>query len=263
MPARILIVEDDPSTRELMALLLREAGHEVTDADDGAAGLRLALEVRPDLLICDLRLPSMDGYAVARALRLDPGCARMPLLAVSALALDGDRERVRQAGFDGYLCKPIEAASFVAEVEAFLPAAGNVAAAAPAMPTLLVVDDDAFMREVLVDALESEPWRILSAGSAEEALALLARHPVDVVLSDQSMPGMQGTELMARVSRAYPRTVRLILSGLSGPSELEAIERACAAGQADRHLVKPWAAGALREDLRAAFRLQRQREGSR
>jgi CheY-like chemotaxis protein len=129
------------------------------------------------------------------------------------------------------------------------------------MPTLLVVDDDAFMREVLVDALESEPWRILSAGSAEEALALLARHPVDVVLSDQSMPGMQGTELMARVSRDYPRTVRLILSGLSGPSELEAIERACAAGQADRHLVKPWVAGALRDDLRAAFQLQRQRAG--
>lgn len=260
MRARILIVEDDPSTRELMALLLQDAGHQVSEADDGAAGLQLALATRPDLLVCDLRLPSLDGYSVARALKLDADCARIPLLAVSALVQDGDRERVRQAGFDGYLCKPIEPASFVAEVEAFLPAAATAAeASAPALPTLLVVDDDAFMREVLVDALEGEPWRILSAGSAEEALALLARHPVQVVLSDQSMPGMQGTELMARVSRDYPHTVRLILSGLSGPSELEAIERACAAGQADRHLVKPWAAGALREDLRAAFQMQRQR----
>ena len=77
-----------------------------------------------------------------------------------------------------------------AEVEAFLP-----------LPTLLVVDDDDFMRAVLVDAIESEPWRVLSAGSAAEALAILAREPVDVILSDQCMPGMQGTDLMARASR--------------------------------------------------------------
>jgi two-component system cell cycle response regulator len=250
VPARILIVEDDLTTRELMACLLREAGHAVTEAGDGADGLRIALEACPDLVVCDLRLPSVDGYAVARALKRDPACAGIPLLAVSALA-DGDRAKVKAAGFDGYLCKPIEPASFVAEVEAFLPAA------AP-RPTLLVVDDDVFMREVLVDALEGEPWLILSAGSAEEALALLARHPVDVILSDQSMPGMQGTELMAHASRAHPHTVRLILSGLSGP-DVEAIERACAAGQVDRHLAKPWAAGALREDLRAAFELRKSR----
>lgn len=265
MPARILIVEDDPSTREVMAMLLEEAGHAVTATGDGAGGLRLALDSRPDLVICDLRLPSLDGYAVARALKAAPGCARMPLLAVSTLVEERDRERVRAAGFDGYLCKPIEPASFVAEVEAFLPAPAAAAGdgAARGQPTLLVVDDDAFMREVLVDALESEPWRILSAGSGEDALAVLERHPVDVVLSDQSMPGMQGTDLMARVCRDYPRTVRLILSGLSGPSELEAIDRACAAGLVDRHLVKPWAAGALRDDLRAAFALQRERAGSR
>jgi CheY-like chemotaxis protein len=70
---------------------------------------------------------------------------------------------------------------------------------------------------------------------------------------------MQGTEMMARVSREYPHTVRLILSGLSAPSEMEAIERAAAAGVVDGHLSKPWAAGPLREALRAAFRLQGQR----
>jgi two-component system cell cycle response regulator len=262
MPARILIVEDDPATREAMACLLQEAGHAATSADDGAQGLRLAKDSRPDLVLCDLQLPSLDGYAVARALKAEPDCARIPLLAVSALAQDGDRTRVLAAGFDGYVCKPIEPASFVAEVEAFLPAApipapdAKAAMHAAAQPTLLVVDDDAFMREVLVDALEGEPWRILSAGSAEEALVLLAREPVDVILSDQCMPGMQGTELMAHVSRAQPRTVRLILSGLS---EVEAIERACAAGLVDRHLAKPWAAGALREDLRAAFDLHSSR----
>jgi two-component system cell cycle response regulator len=255
MPSRILIVEDDPATRELMSWLLREAGHAVTGAADGAAGLRLALDRRPDLVVCDLRLPSMDGHAVARAIRADRGCAHIPLLAVSELAQAGDRERVLAAGFDGYLCKPIEPASFVAEVEAFLPAPAD-ANAAPPLPTLLVVDDDAFMREVLVDALEGEPWRILSAGSGEEALALAERHAVDVILSDQCMPGIQGTELMARVSRDYPHTVRLILSGVS---ELEPIERACAAGLVDRHLHKPWTAAALREELRAAFALRLQR----
>jgi two-component system cell cycle response regulator len=255
MPSRILIVEDDLATRELMARLLRQAGHAVTGADDGAAGLRLALEQRPDLVLCGLRPPSMDGEAVARALRADPGCAHVPLLAVGRLAQAGERERVLAAGFDGYVCKPIEPASFVAEVEAFLPLPA-AAGAVPAQPILLVVDDDAFMRDVLVDALEGEPWRILSAASAAEALALLERHPVDVILSDQCMPGMQGTELMARVSREHARTVRLILSGVS---ELEPIERARAAGLVDRHLHKPWSAGALREELRAAFALQRER----
>jgi two-component system cell cycle response regulator len=252
MPARILIVEDDLTSRELMVRLLQAAGHAVTCAADGAAGLRMARESRPDLVMCAAALPAMDGCAVAHSLKADAACAHIPLLAVSAPGPDGDRARLMAAGFDGYICRPIEPASFVAEVEAFLPAA-------PGRPTLLVVDDDAFMREVLVDALEGEPWRILSAGSAEEALALLAREPVEVVLSDQCMPGMQGTELMARVSRDYPRTVRLILSGLSAPADVEAIERACAAGQVDRHLTKPWAAGALREDLRAAFELGQER----
>jgi two-component system cell cycle response regulator len=255
MPARILIVEDDPPSRELMVYLLQAAGHAVSSAADGASGLRLALDGRPDLVVCGVRLPAMDGCAVARALKAEPDYARIPLLAVSAPAPGGGREQVLAAGFDGYICKPIEPASFVAEVEAFLPAP----VPAPSLPTLLIVDDDAFMREVLADALDGEPWRILSAASAEEALALLARHPVEVVLSDQSMPGMQGTEMMARVSREHPHTVRLILSGLSAQSDLEVIERACAAGQVDRHLPKPWAAAALREELRAAFRLQRER----
>jgi two-component system cell cycle response regulator len=251
MPAHILIVEDDLSSRELMVYLLQTSGHVVDSAGDGAAGLRLAFDSRPDLVVCALALPGMDGYAVARVLKADPASARIPLLAVSALAPDGQRGRLAAAGFDGYIGKPIEPASFVAELEAFLPAAAN----APAS-TLLIVDDDAFMRDVLADALEDEPWRILSAGSAEEALALLAREPVDVILSDQSMPGMQGTDLMARASRDYPHTVRLILSGLSAPAEVEAIERASAAGQVDRHLAKPWATAALREDLRAAFLLR-------
>jgi two-component system cell cycle response regulator len=261
MTARILIVEDDHSSRELMTYLLRSAGHAVTGAGDGAAGLRLALDGRPDLIVCDLVLPAMDGYAVARALKGDADCARIPLLAVSALEPDRDRARLAAAGFDGYICKPIEPASFVAEVEAFLPIVQTTppSPVTPVTPTLLVVDDDAFMRDVLVDALEGEPWRILSTGSAEEALALLEREPVDVILSDQNMPGMQGTELLAHVSRTHPRSVRLILSGMSAPAELEAIERACAAGQVDRHLAKPWAAGALREDLRAAFLLRGQR----
>lgn len=257
MAARILIVDDDLSSRELMAGLLRSAGHAVTHADDGAAGLRLAFESRPDLVVCALALPAMDGYAFARLLKADPACVRIPLLAVSARAPEGERARLAAAGFDGYIRKPIEPASFVAEVEAFLPTVEEAAPApAPSTPTLLVVDDDAFMRDVLVDALEGEPWRILSAGSAEEALALLAHEAVDVILSDQNMPGLQGTELMAQASRSHPHTVRLILSGVSVPAECEAIERACAAGQVDRHLAKPWAAGALRQDLRAAFLLR-------
>ena len=144
MPARILIVEDDLSSRELMADLLQAAGHAVSSANDGEAGLRLAREGHPDLVVCAVVLPAMDGYAVAHALKADAACAHIPLLAASALAPDGDRARLLAAGFDGYICKPIEPASFVAEVEAFLPIVEQ-APAAPS-PALVTVCPDACSR---------------------------------------------------------------------------------------------------------------------
>jgi two-component system cell cycle response regulator len=254
--ARILIIEDNPANIELMSFLLSAYGHTPLTAPDGARGVAVARSERPDLVACDVNLPGMNGFAVLSALRAEPELAQMPVLAVTALAMAGDREQVLAAGFDGYISKPIEPESFVAELEAFLPAAP---AARPATaPGVLLVDDDGFMLGVLADMLSGQDYRVFSAASGAEALAVLEREPVAVVVADQAMPGMTGTALLAEVARRHPSTVRLMLSGQTDLAEIEA---ATAAGIVDAHHAKPVTTGALRGYVEEALRLQRRRGG--
>ncbi|OIJ43365.1 response regulator [Massilia timonae] len=285
--ARILIIEDNPANIELMSFLLGAYGHTPLSAADGPRGVAAARSERPDLIACDVNLPGMDGFAVLAALKTEPSLSGVPILAVTALAMAGDREKVLAAGFDGYISKPIEPESFVAELEAFLAAAPAAASApalqpasqptsqptsqpaaaaqsapapkpgaAPAERTLLLVDDDRFMLGVLNDMLAGQPYRVLSACSGEEALEVLDHEAVEVILCDQAMPGMRGTEVLARAAERYPKTVRLMLSGQPDLTEIEA---AIASGVADDHYVKPLGARTLRERIDEAFRLQSQR----
>lgn len=278
--ARILIIEDNPANIELMSFLLSAYGHAPLSAADGPRGVAAARSERPDLIACDVNLPGMDGFAVLAELKGDPALTGVPILAVTALAMTGDREKVLAAGFDGYISKPIEPESFVAELEAFLtstpaPASAPAASAAAATPpvhamaandatataassatgarTLLLVDDDRFMLGVLNDMLIGQPYRVLSACSGEEALQVLSHEPVEVILCDQAMPGMRGTEVLAEAAARYPKTVRLMLSG---QPDLTDIEAAIKSGVADGHYIKPLGARALREQLDEAFRLQ-------
>jgi CheY-like chemotaxis protein len=120
MPARILIVEDDLVSLELVSYLLRAHGHTPIAARDGAEGLVAAARDRPDLILCDLVMPRLDGYEVARRLKSHPATRSIPLVAVTASAMQGERDRALAAGFDGYITKPIAPASFAADVELML-----------------------------------------------------------------------------------------------------------------------------------------------
>jgi len=131
MAARILVIEDNPASLELMRYLLRAFGHAPLLAGDGMEGLEAARRVVPDLIICDVQLPGLDGYEVARQLKADGALRGIPLVAVTAYAMVGDRDKLLLVGFDGYLVKPIVPETFVAELEAFLPA-GQRTTAAPA-----------------------------------------------------------------------------------------------------------------------------------
>lgn len=253
--ARILIIEDNPANVELMAFLLTAYGHTAVSAPDGARGIAAARATPPDLVACDVNLPDMNGFSVLAALKAEPALAGVPVLAVTALAMAGDREKVLAAGFDGYISKPIEPDSFVAELEAFL----RVPAAKASQPAILLVDDDPFMLAVLADMLSDEPVRVLSAPSGPEALALLEREPVEVILCDQAMPGMRGTEVLAQVAARHPRTVRLMLTG---QQDLAEIESALRTGVADAHYAKPVAAATLRERVREALALSRSRSAA-
>lgn len=120
MNRRILMIEDNAQNRYLASFLLEASGWEMAHAEDGPAGVELARTVDPALILLDIQLPGMDGYAVARALRADPRSAAVPIVAVTSYAMAGDRERCLAAGCDGYIEKPIDPQTFVAQVERFV-----------------------------------------------------------------------------------------------------------------------------------------------
>lgn len=116
MGLRILVVEDNAANLELIRYLLSAAGHEVITAVNGRDGLnRATLEV-PDLVLCDLQMPVMDGYELMRALRNIPALHEIVCIALSASAMPSDAERVAAAGFNAYLTKPLEPETFARQV---------------------------------------------------------------------------------------------------------------------------------------------------
>jgi len=108
VPARILVVEDDPANRSLLTKFLRHLGYQLAEASDGTQALELAQGVGVDLILLDLGLPALDGYLVARRLKSDPATGKIPLVALTAYALQGDREKATAAGCDYYVSKPFD-----------------------------------------------------------------------------------------------------------------------------------------------------------
>jgi two-component system, cell cycle response regulator DivK len=104
--ATILVVEDNPHNLKLAQLVLQKAGHAVLAADNGEAGLRMAGEKQPDLILMDVQMPGMDGLSVTRLLKQTPATAHIKVVALTALAMKGDAERILAAGCDAYLAKP-------------------------------------------------------------------------------------------------------------------------------------------------------------
>ncbi len=113
----ILIAEDQPAGLELMREMLEARGYKVLEARDGGEALSLLAESTPDLALLDLQMPVKNGYEVLEAIRKDGRLAEMPVFAVTALAMQGDRERVLQAGFDGYITKPVSWPILLLEIE--------------------------------------------------------------------------------------------------------------------------------------------------
>lgn len=120
MKAKILLIEDNEENRYLATFLLEAHGYDVVHAESGPRGIELAAKVRPDLILLDIQLPGMDGHDVARTLKSDPGLKSIPIVAVTSYAMVGDREKVFATGAEGYIEKPINPETFVAEIERFL-----------------------------------------------------------------------------------------------------------------------------------------------
>ncbi len=117
---RILYIEDNPENRLLVQRILVAEGVELLTADSGAAGIALADKERPDLILVDINMPELDGYSVTARLKNVPHLARVPVIALTANVMKGDKEKTLAAGCDGYIQKPIDVDQFPKQLARFI-----------------------------------------------------------------------------------------------------------------------------------------------
>ena len=120
MTKRILLVEDTEDNRQIMRDLLSNAGYDMVEAQDGAAGVAMAHSHRPDLILMDIQLPVLDGYEATRRIKADPALRHIPIIAVTSYALSGDEAKTRAAGCDGYVAKPFSPKELLRVVQQFI-----------------------------------------------------------------------------------------------------------------------------------------------
>jgi len=213
--ARVLVIEDNGPNLELMTYLLNAFGHATEAARDGDQGVETAARGGFDLVVCDIQLPKRDGFGVAQELRRRMAGAATPLVAVTAFAQVGDREKVLAAGFDGYISKPIVPETFVEQLEAFLPPdlrtlGRRVPAAAAASPgattvsrarpaTILVVDNVEANLDLMRSLLEPFGYEVAPVAGVADALRWLAGRAPDMIVSDVHLRDGTGFDLLAAV----------------------------------------------------------------
>jgi two-component system CheB/CheR fusion protein len=198
---RVLVIEDSVDTAETLREALVMGHHEVAVAHDGEEGLATARVFKPDVVLCDIGLPGVDGYEVARRIRADPALSPR-LIALTGYALPEEQRRALEAGFHQHLAKPFE----IAELEEVLART----TAQPAERRVLVVDDNDALRSNIREMLEDEDWEVQEARGGAEALDVVARFAPAVILLDYRMPNMGGEEVLRRL-RASNEAARVVL----------------------------------------------------
>jgi two-component system cell cycle response regulator len=246
METSVLVIEDNSTNLALMTYLLEHFGYKTLKATDGEDGLAVARQDRPDIILCDLHMPGVSGWEFAERIKKDPAMASIPLVAVTAFAMVGDRERVMAAGFDGYIAKPIEPETFVASVAAFLPV-GTPAAMRPRTEQdaalrgispvrggpagvkapvdaprtnglkVLVVDDLPSNVGLVRYIIEGAGYCVTDATGVTAGLKAARDTVPDVIITDTHMSPLDGFDLLAAI-RADPRlrSVPVILTSASG-----------------------------------------------
>ena len=188
----ILVVDDDPSVRQLISRHLEQEGWKTVQASNATDALQLARESRPMLITLDIMMPDASGWWVLEKLKEDPQTAGIPVLVVTIVE---DQRLVFALGASDYLGKPYDRGALIAKIHRLLPRLEG--------KRVLVVDDDAEARTMLAKILNEERADVVLATGGDEAMSLIAQAPPDLVLLDLMMPGMSGFEMVARL-RAQP-----------------------------------------------------------
>lgn len=267
MAATILVIEDDPASQALMAYLLKAHGFLALTASRGDTGLAALQTHHPDLVICDIDLPGMDGYAIAGAVKSDLELRAIPLMAVTALAMVGDRERVLAAGFDAYVTKPIDPLTFASHIESLLgrsavtlsvPEATAAIASprAPSRGTLVVVDDSAINRELKRSIFEPHGYRVITAATVAEGLQMVYEYQPSAVLTDVQLPDGSGLDLL-RVIKADGRLRDIPVVVITSTHAETAVRNASLALGAACFLVRPMDAARVLSEVETVLALPR------
>jgi two-component system cell cycle response regulator len=243
---RILVIEDNEANLELMTYLLTAFGHTPLPARDGIEGILKARTEAPDLILCDIQLPRMDGYEILRRLRADETCRGIPTVAVTAFAMVGDRDQILASGFDGYLSKPIDTELFVQQIESFrgerqsrLSTDAAETPAKPARPAkILVVDNWQVNLDLARGVLEPHGYEVTATSSSREALARVSEELPDLILSDMAMAESSGFDFI-RTVKANPRLANIPFVFISSTFVDEEHQQKALALGAARYLIRP------------------------
>jgi CheY-like chemotaxis protein len=187
----ILVVDDDEPARALLRRFLEKQGYQVRTAADGEEALRLARELRPDLITLDVMMPRMDGWTVLSLLKHEAALADIPVL---LLTIVDQKEHALAEGALDLLTKPIDRERLAAVVT-------KHARRASAARSLLVVDDDPAVRTLLRRMLEKQGWSVAEAEDGKSALDLITEHRPDLILLDLMMPTMDGFVFLDELAR--------------------------------------------------------------
>ncbi len=205
----ILIVDDNEQNLKLARVALECEGFDVRTATDGEAAIEMLRTVHPRLILMDVQLPGLDGLEVARRLKADPATRDILIIAVTAYAMKGDRERAMSAGCDGYIAKPLDPILLPGQLGEYLgglpvrptpnpravaPPVGEEAVGDGRAP-ILVIEDNPTTRKMFRISLESAGHRVLEAHDARSALAAVALEAPALIIQDLNLPDMDGLDL--------------------------------------------------------------------
>ncbi len=264
---RVLYVEDNDDNVFMLSRRLQRRGFEVLIASDGESGIDMARRDRPELILMDLGLPGIDGWETTRRLKADESTASIPVIALTAHAMEADRESALIAGCDDFDTKPVDLDRLLAKMQACLdrslaPAAAAGEAETPEDeqgPVLLVVDDSEDNRYTLIRRLRRQGHEhILEAENGRRALDVLRARPVDLVLLDMMMPEMNGYEVLSAMREDMElRELPVIM--ISALDDLDNVVRCLELGAED-YLPKPFDPTVLNARVTASLEKRRLRK---